>query len=63
MHTDLLFGTNENQNRPFWPHFASKTIDILENKIDVFAAFLTEIKNEKSEKKKQYANPVWKVNI
>ena len=34
MHTDLLFGIdqNENQNRPFWQHFASKAIDILEKK-------------------------------
>ena len=39
--TDLLFSIdqNENKNRPFWWHFASKTINILEK------AFLTEIKN------------------
>ena len=32
MHGDFLCGIdqNENQNRPFWRNFASKTIDILE---------------------------------
>ena len=60
MHKDLLFGIekNENKNPPFWRYFALKTIiDILEKKkIDVFASFLTEIKNEKNEKKKQSNN-------
>ena len=55
MHTDLLFGIeeNKNQNRPFWRYFASKRIDIFGGKIDVRDIFLPKLKIKKMKTKKK----------